>query len=63
MILITNWGTFHSNLNKKKKYIKQFLLSFSPPDFNDFVLKSIGDKLTSEPTTCIISICEKYLKV
>lgn len=46
----------------RKEYIKQFLLKFSPPDFSDFVLKSIGDKTTTKSTSCIVITREKYLK-
>ena len=46
----------------RKEYIKQFLLKFSPPDFSDFVLKSIGDKTTTKSTSRIVITREKYLK-
>ena len=45
-----------------KEHIKQFLLNFSPADFNDFVLKSIRDKTTTESTSRIIRTDVKYLK-
>ena len=44
-----------------KEYIKQFLLSFSPPDFNKFVHESIKDKIKTVPTSSIIGTQDKYL--
>ena len=45
-----------------KEYIKQFLLSFSPPHFNKFVPESIKDKIKTGSTSSVIGTRGKYLK-
>ena len=37
-----------------KKYIKQFILSFPPPDFNKFIHESIKDKIKTVPSSTVI---------
>ena len=37
-----------------KIYIKQFLLSSSPPDFNKFVHESIKDKIKTDLTSNVV---------
>ena len=44
-----------------KEYIKQFLLSFSPPDFSKFVHESIKGKIKTVPTSSVIWTQDKYL--
>lgn len=43
-----------------KKYIKQFLLIFAPPDFNKFFHESIKHKIKTGPTLSIIGIRGRY---
>ena len=45
-----------------KEYVKQFLLSFSPPDFNKFVHENMKDKIKADPTLSVIGTREKYLR-
>ena len=45
-----------------REYIKQFVLKFSPPDFNKFVHESIKDKIKTDPTSRVIWTRDKYLK-
>ena len=45
-----------------KEYIKQFLLIFSPPDFNKFVHERIKDKIKTVPTSRVIGARDKYLR-
>ena len=45
-----------------KEYIKQFLLSSSPPDFNNFFQEGIKDKIKTDPTSSIIWTQNKYFK-
>ena len=44
-----------------KECIKQFLISFTPPDFNEFVHGSIKNKIKTNPTSSVIRTREKYL--
>ena len=37
-----------------KEYIKQFLLSFSPPNFNKFFHESNKDNIKADPTSSVI---------
>ena len=45
-----------------KIYIKQFLLSSSPRDFNKFVHESIKDKIKTDPNSKVIGTPDKYLQ-
>ena len=45
-----------------KEYIKQFLLNFSPPDFNKFAHESIKDKIKTDPNSKVIGTPDKYLQ-
>ena len=47
-------GSIAFKFDLTKQYIKQFLLSSSPPDFNDFVHESIKDKIKNDPTSSVI---------
>ena len=48
-------------IDLKKEYIKQFLLSFSPSDFSKLVHESITDKIKTVPTSSVIGTQDKYL--
>ena len=62
-IQIKNLGTFNSNLISQDNILKQFLLIFSPPDFNKFVYEIIKNKIKTDTTVCVIGTPTKYLKV
>ena len=44
-----------------KECLKQFLISFTPSDFNEFVHGSIKNNIKTDPTSSVIRTREKYL--